>query len=130
MYRFRQNKFASRNESAVTPGHKLQQKILCCELQNPRTIALKKMGESMILLHPLEAIATIARLTHSVQTLNSQVDTPLEKLTGQLNLALDAIFSHDSQIHGIVQIYMYMCIQNHKKCHLRKIYMCTTKLMY
>ena len=45
----------------------------------------------MILLLPLEAIATIARLTHFVQTLNSQVDTPLEKLTGQLNLALDAI---------------------------------------
>ena len=74
----------------------------------------------MILLLPLEAIATIARLTHS--TLNSQVDTPLEKLTGLLNLALDAVFSHDSQTHGIVQIYMYMCIQNHKKYHLRNIY--------
>ena len=41
-----------------------------------------------------EAIAAIVRLTHFVQTLSSRVDTSFERLTGQLNLALDAIISH------------------------------------
>ena len=45
-----------------------------------------------------EAIAAITRLTHSMQTLSSQIDASFEKLTGQLNLALDAIFNHCSQV--------------------------------
>ena len=45
-----------------------------------------------------EAIAVITRLTHFVQTLSSRVDTSFERLTGQLNLALDAIISHHSQV--------------------------------
>ena len=38
-----------------------------------------------------EAIAAITRLTQFVHTLSSRVDTSFERLTGQLNLALDAI---------------------------------------
>ena len=38
-----------------------------------------------------EAIAAITRPTHFVQTLSSRVDTSLERLTGQMNLALDTI---------------------------------------
>ena len=45
-----------------------------------------------------EAIAAITRLTHFVQTLSSRVDISSERLTGQLNLALDAIISHRSQV--------------------------------
>ena len=45
-----------------------------------------------------EAIAAITRLTHFVQTLSSRVDTSFERLTGQLNLALDATISHRSQV--------------------------------
>ena len=43
-----------------------------------------------------DVITAITRLTHVVQTLSSQVDTYFERLTGQLNLALDAIISHRS----------------------------------
>ena len=45
-----------------------------------------------------EAIAAITQFAHFVQTLSSQVDTSFEKLTGQLNLALDDIISHRSQL--------------------------------
>ena len=45
-----------------------------------------------------EAIAAITRPTHFVQTLSSRVDTSFERLTGQLNVALDAIISHHSQV--------------------------------
>ena len=45
-----------------------------------------------------EAIAAITRPTHFVQTLSSRVDTSFERLTGQLNLALDAIINHRSQV--------------------------------
>ena len=45
-----------------------------------------------------EAIAAITRLAHFVQTLSSRVDSSFERLTGQLNLALDAIISHRSQV--------------------------------
>ena len=45
-----------------------------------------------------EAIAAITRLTHFMQTLSSRVDTYFERLMRQLNLALDAIISHRSQV--------------------------------
>ena len=80
-----------------------------------------------------EAIAAITRPTHLVQTLSSRVDTSIERLTGQLNVALYAIISHRSQvlifiivkiIHVNVHTKIGTCTCKTDKCMYTFIFYC------
>ena len=51
-----------------------------------------------------EAMTAISRLSQSVQTLSNQVDSNFQKLTGQLNLALDAIIRLNRQVLQVTYI--------------------------
>ena len=55
-----------------------------------------------------EAMAAKSRLSESMQTLSRRVDASFQMLTGQLNLALDAIVSLNSY-HPQVLNYMALC---------------------